>query len=515
MPNNLENKKTNKKKFTEMPHSLEAEQALLGCLLIDTKTQVDISAYLSEEDFYAETNKTIFSVMNTLIKANKPVDFVTLLDALDKSGLIEQAGGIDYITELTNIMPSVAGYNRYLEIVIRNSRLRKLITAASEIIEDCSNSMDDKNSLAVAEKKIYDISEEADTSEIVKIDKIIPDVMTKIDEMSNNKSKFRGIKTQYRGMDALLGGMHASDLVILAARPAAGKTSFAMNIISNIAMQGYSCAVFSLEMSKEQLTQRLLSSVAGINMGNMIKGQLDRTEWLKLTKAKKQLESSKIFIDDSALITPSEVLSICRRLKRKDGLDFVMIDYIQLMSPDGKKKSENRQQEITEISRTLKILAKEINVPVLALSQLSRAVETEKRRPQLSDLRESGAIEQDADIVMFIHRPDKNASDKDLAEGKIKPNIAEIIVAKHRNGPSGIVKLYFKGECTKFLNINEDTDEPEDDNMLNKTDGQILDFENKKKNESDIDNAQFDTDNNGQSLSMENNKSQSVDDEIF
>ena len=484
--------------------------------------------------------------MDELIKANKAVDFVTLTDALDKNGTIEQAGGIEYITELTNVMPSAAGYNRYLEIVLRDSMLRRLIRGASEIIEESSSSTDEKNSLAVAEKKIFDISNSADTSEIVKISSVIPDVMTKIDEMSKDKSKFRGIKTQYRGIDALLNGVHESDLMILAARPAVGKTSFAMNIVGNIALQGYSCAVFSLEMSKEQLTQRMLCSVAGINMGHVVKGQLDKSEWLKMAKAKEQLSNARIFIDDSAMISPSEVMSICRRLKRKAGLDFVMIDYVQLMSPEKGRKNDNRQQEITEISRTLKILAKELNVPVLALSQLSRAVETENRRPQLSDLRESGAIEQDADIVMFIHRPDKNANAKDLESGKIKPNVAEIIVAKHRNGPTGVVKLFFKGECTKFLNINEDTDEPEDSEAPKRTAG-IEGFEelpqNSARNDSpaadqsyrnggmhgqtdgfdapppeepaDYSDAPFDVDGGNNAYGNASEREKTVDDEIF
>lgn len=451
-----------KVKIGEMPHSIEAEQALLGCLLLDTRIQVEISAYLKEDDFFAESHKYIFTAMNELIKANKPVDFVTLTDALEKNGALEQAGGIEYITELTNVMPSAAGYNRYLDIVLRDSMLRRLMSGAGEIIEECKKSTDEKNSLAFAEKKVFDISNTADTSEIVKIGSIIPDVMTKLDELSKDKSKFRGIKTKYRGIDALLNGVHESDLMILAARPAVGKTSFAMNLVENIALQGYSCAVFSLEMSKEQLGMRLLCSTANVSMEHALKGQLDRSEWLKIAKAKEQLSNAKIYINDSAMITPNEVLSQCRRLKRKSGLDFIMIDYVQLMSPGSNKKDSNRQQEVSEISRTLKILAKEINVPVLALSQLSRAAESENRRPQLADLRESGAIEQDADIVMFIHRPDKKASEKDIAEGKVKPNVAELIIAKHRNGPTGTVKLYFKGECTKFLNINEDTDEPED-----------------------------------------------------
>lgn len=446
--------------INQMPHSLEAEQALLGCLILDTKIQVEVSAYLSEDDFYTETNKYIFTAMDELIRSNKAVDFVTLIDALEKKGLLEQAGGINYIRELTNILPSSAGYQRYLDIVQRDALLRRLIRGSSSIIEDCIKSSDGMTSLANAEKTVYDISHTTDTSEVVKISNILPDVMTTLDELSKDKSKFRGTKTGFRGIDHLLNGVHNSDLMILAARPAVGKTSFAMNMVENIALAGYSCAVFSLEMSKEQLVQRMLCSVAGVSMEHALKGQMNKEEWLRIAKAREQLSNSKIYIDDSSMITPNEVLSKCRRLKRKNGLDFVMIDYIQLMSPEKNRKSDNRQQEITEISRTLKILAKEVDVPVLALSQLSRAVEAEKRRPQLSDLRESGAIEQDADIVMFIHRPDQKASEKELAEGKIQPNVAEIIVAKHRSGPTGTIKLYFKGECTKFINLNEDG-EPE------------------------------------------------------
>ena len=285
--------------------------------------------------------------------------------------------------------------------------------------------------------------------------------MTKLDELSKDKSSYHGIKTKFRGIDAILKGLHGSDLIILAARPAVGKTSFAMNIVENLALQGYSCAVFSLEMSKEQLAQRMIFSVAGVSMENALSGKMNKTEWMKVTRAKEMLSTAKIFIDDSAMITPQEVLSKCRRIKKKDGLDFVMIDYIQLMNTVSKRRDDNRQQEISDISRNLKILAKELNVPVLALSQLSRAVETRKGRPQLSDLRESGAIEQDADIVMFIHRPDKSATEKEIAENKVQQNVAEILIEKHRSGSTGVVKLYFKGECTKFLNLNE-SGEPED-----------------------------------------------------
>lgn len=457
-----------RKKFDltgDMPHSIEAERALLGCLLLDTKIQVEVAAFLTEDDFFSDAHRCIFSAMLKIIKDNKSVDLVTLIDALEKAGELKRAGDIDYITDLTNVMPSSANYMRYLELVERDSMLRKLIRGSAEIIEDARTSTDEKKSLAVAEKTIFEISNSADTSEVVPISDVIPEVITKFDELSKDKSKYKGIKTQFKALDNLLNGVHGSDLMILAARPAMGKTSFAMNIVENIAAQGYSCAVFSLEMGKEQLVQRMLCSVAGVSMENANKGKMTRQEWLKIAKAREILSKSKIFIDDSSLITPQEMMSKCRRIKRKYGLDFVMVDYIQLMSPgDKRRNSDSRQNEISDISRYLKILAKEINVPVLALSQLSRAVESEKRRPQLSDLRESGAIEQDADIVMFIHRPDLKAKEEELANGKVKKNVAEIIVAKHRNGKTDTVQLYFMGECTKFLNLNVNTGEPENNN---------------------------------------------------
>ena len=469
--------KNTAKNLGDMPHNLEAEQALLGCLLMDTKIQVEISGYIKEEDFYAESHKNIFHAMNDIIKRNLAVDMVTLIDALEKLGTLNDAGGISYITELTKVIPSSANYNRYLEIVQRDSLLRKLIKGSAEVISECQKSQDKDTALAFAEKTVYDISNMSDTSEMVKINKVIPAVMEKFDELSKDKSSYRGIKTNFKGIDNLLNGIHNSDLMILAARPAVGKTSFAMNIVENIALQGYSCAVFSLEMGKDQLVQRMMCSVAGVSMESAMKGKMNKTEWLKIAKAKEALSQAKIFIDDSAMITPQQMLSKCRRLKSKYGLDLVMVDYIQLMSTDRSSKSDNRQQEISEISRSLKILAKEVNVPVLALSQLSRAVESRKGRPQLADLRESGAIEQDADIVMFIHRPDRGATEKEIAEGKVQKNVAEICIEKHRNGPTGVVKLYFKGECTKFLNLNEETGEVDGDESVKPTNVNVSGYE--------------------------------------
>ncbi|MBR1983883.1 MAG: replicative DNA helicase [Clostridia bacterium] len=458
------NTKNKEKIFNDMPHSLEAEQSLRGCVLMDPIVQSEIGSQIGEEDFYSESHKYIFGAMESIIKENKALDLVTLADALEKRGELETVGGIEYINQLTNVLPSSANYGRYIEIVRRDSMLRKLIKGSAEIISESSKSMDEFSALSFAEKTIYDISNTADTSSMKKIGSIIPDVMTKLDELSKDTSSFRGIKTGFKGIDKLLNGLQKSDLIILAARPGVGKTSLAMNIVENVALQGYTCAVFSLEMGKEQLVQRMMCSAAGVSMENALKGRMTKTEWLKIAKARELLSNAKIYIDDSAAVTPRELISKCRRLKRKAGLDLVMVDYIQLMTSDAKKGEDNRQQEISNISRNLKILAKELNVPVIALSQLSRAVESRKGRPQLADLRESGAIEQDADIVMFIHRPDKEKSptiEKEIAEGKIKKNVAEIIVEKHRNGPQGVVELYFKGESTKFLNINYETGEPE------------------------------------------------------
>lgn len=443
----------------DMPHNVEAEQALLGCLLLDQKVQTEIFSGLKEDDFYSESNRSIFRAMDKLAKANKLIDLVTLSDELEKAGELESVGGINYLTDLTDIMPSTANYREYLDIVTRDSVLRKLINASTEIINECRTGKDRSASLALAEKKIFDISSSMDTGRLVKIDSVIPDVLMRIDTVSADKTAFRGVRTGYTGIDNLTDGLHKSDLIILAARPSVGKTSFAMNVVGNVAMQGFTCAVFSLEMSKEQIVQRLLCSIADVSMSHAARGEMTEQEWTRFMRANEILSKSNIYIDDSAVIIPREMLSQCRRLKAKQGLDLVMIDYIQLMDSGTKSKEDSRQREITEISRNLKLLAKEINVPVIALSQLSRAVETRKGRPQLSDLRESGAIEQDADIVMFIHRPDKGADQTEIDSGKVKKNVAQIIIEKHRNGATGMVELYFDGERTKFLNLDPESGE--------------------------------------------------------
>ena len=446
------------KNINEMPHNLEAEQSLLGCLLLDGEIQLELLASLSEDNFYTESHKHIINAMREIYEQKKAVDLVTLTDQLERNTALEAVGGISYLTDLTRIVPSTANYKYYYEIVLRDGLLRKLIRGATAIIEEARSSQNQDSALAFAEKTVFDLSTSMDTSSIVEINDVIPEVLGKFDQINKDKDAFRGMRTGFTKLDYLTNGLHPTDLVLIAARPATGKTSFAMNIVENVAtkLPGKVCMVFSLEMGKDQLVQRMLCSVAEVSMEKALKGDLGEDGWIKIGKAKNALQKARIFIDDSSLITPPEMLSKCRRIKRKYGLDLIMVDYIQLMSSGSKRSAESRQVEITEISRSLKILAKEINMPVLALSQLSRAVEMRgKKRPMLSDLRESGSIEQDADIVMFIHRPDNFATEKEILEEKVQKNVAEIIIAKHRNGPTGVVKLYFKGECTKFINLVE------------------------------------------------------------
>ncbi|MCQ2398925.1 MAG: replicative DNA helicase [Clostridia bacterium] len=447
-----------------MPHNLEAEQAILGCLLIDNEICADVIAKLDENDFYLDSHKRIFEEMRDLNATNFPIDFVTLTDKLESDGILETVGGIEYITDLTRAVPSSANYDYYLDIVKNNGLRRKIIKNSAESIANAQDNPDAVSALSYAEKKVFDLSSSLDTGEMVKVNQVLPEVLKKFDTISKDKNAFRGLDTGFKRIDYITHGLQKTDLILIAARPSVGKTSFAMNIVENIATTTDKvCAVFSLEMGKEQLTQRMLGSIAGISMQSALDGTLTKEEWLKIAAAREKLAKAKVFIDDSTLVTPSEILSKCRRIKKNYGLDLIMIDYIQLMKAGSGKYEDNRQQEVSEISRNLKIIAKELQVPVVALSQLSR--DNQKREdhtPQLADIRESGAIEQDADIVMLIHNPDHYATQEELATGKIKPNVRHIIIAKHRNGSTGTIPLFFKGECTKFMNIDERDDRKKD-----------------------------------------------------
>lgn len=430
-----------------IPHSIEAEQSVLGCNLIDENAVLQIMNMLKTEDFYTEAHKTIFEAMSKIYGANKPIDFVTLTDELERQGLLEAVGGIDYITTLTNILPSTANFKHYCDIVKRDSILRKLIRAGQEIIEKAYDN-DEENILAFAEKSVFDISQEEDFSNLTPISQSLPKVLEKFEKGGLSK----GVTTGLSGLDKITNGLQKSDLILLAARPSVGKTSLAMNIVNNAALLGHNkVAVFSLEMPKEQIAQRSLCSISGVSMEKALSGKLEKSDWKALWEGNKKLSEAKIFIDDSSMNTAVDILSKCRRLKRESGLDLIMIDYLQLMS-SSRSRGENRQQEISEITRNLKIAARELQVPIILLSQLSRDIEKrEGHKPVLSDLRESGAIEQDADIVMFIHNPSKYGDSK-IDEA---PNICELIIAKHRNGSLDSIKLKWIPEITTFVDANK------------------------------------------------------------
>ena len=437
-----------------MPYNLEAEQSILGSVLIDNDYQYEIISKLKENDFYLESHRLIFDSMRTINNTNTPIDLVTLSDAMEKAATLEKVGGIDYLTDLARITPSAANYEYYLEIVKRDSTLRKLIRSAYEIAKNARESNDYTQSVSFAEKSIYSISEDLDNSSLTNINVSFNGILEKFENIQKDKNYLQGLKTGFTGLDSLTNGFHPGNLIILAARPSIGKTTFAMNIVENVAVrEGAVCAVFALEMTNAELAQRMLCSVSNVSNQDALKGKLQDEDWQKLWQAQKILNSANIFVDDTSMTTFPEIQSKCRRLKSKMGrLDLIVVDHIQLMN--AVKSNDSRQAEITEISRGLKMIAKELDVPVLALSQLSRQVTSRKgQKPVLSDLRESGAIEQDADIVMFIHRPDLAAEEKELEQGKVKKNVAEIILAKNRAGACDSFELLFKGERSKFINM--------------------------------------------------------------
>ena len=441
-----------------LPNNLEAEQAVLCSAMTDAEAAINIVAKLSPDDFYSSSHKIIYSAICSLYNKNKPIDIVTLSDQLETTDQLAEVGGISYLTTITNVMPSTAYYMSYVDIVKKNSVLRQLINVSNNIIKEAYTS-EDTDALGFAEKAIFEIAEKGQVSALESLAESLTGVMESFEDIHKDGAKTRGIPTGFYQLDKMTNGLQRSDLIILAARPSVGKTSLAMNIVTNAAIEGGAkCAVFSLEMSKQQIAQRMLCSVANVDMSKALHGELDDTDWTKLWKAHKKLSECKIYADDSSLNTPSQILSKCRKLKRERGLDLIMIDYLQLMTGDG--KADNRQTEIGDISRRMKILAKEINVPVIVLSQLSRAVEQRQNKlPVLSDLRESGTIEQDADMVIFIHRPDKDnqATEEVGSENKKETDYhVQLIIAKHRNGELGSIPLAWVGSRVSFVNLDRD-----------------------------------------------------------
>lgn len=442
-----------------LPNNFEAEQAVLGCALIDSEICLSIVGKLEDTDFYNETHRHIFRAIKELQRDSINVDFVTVSDYLDRKGLINNVGGIAYITTLTNIVPSAAGYNHYVEIVRKNSVLRQIIITCGDTITKAYDKDSDENILGATEKAIYEIAERDQSGSLERIESSLDRVINRIEEIHKNGGATRGLKTGFYQIDKATNGLQKSDMIIIAARPGVGKTSLAMNIVTNAALDSKAkCAVFSLEMGREQLAQRMLFSVANVSMAKALRGDLNESDWAKIWKAEKKLKEADIFIDDNAMNTPNQVLSKCRKLKREKGLDLIAIDYLGLMKSD--EKTDNRQNEVASISRQLKILAKEINVPVLVLCQLNRSVEQRENgkpgKPVLSDLRESGSIEQDADTVWFIHR---DMSAKEIAEDKDGSYTAELIIAKFRNGQPGSVYIGWDGKRTTFYNLEKDANE--------------------------------------------------------
>ncbi|ADL42127.1 replicative DNA helicase [Caldicellulosiruptor obsidiansis OB47] len=436
---------------SEMPESREAEEAVVGAMLLSREVISDVTEILTEEDFATPQLKEIFAAIMDLFEEGKPVDVITVAERLRERGTFDAVGGNEYLTNLVINTPTTANATYYAKIVEEKSLLRKLINSSMKIIEKCKSQTERVEDIVdFAEKTIFNVISHKNSKDFSHLKEILIETYNKIEELYLRKSHIIGVPTGFAEFDRMTAGLQPSDLILIAARPAMGKTSFALNIVQHAALRaGVPVAVFSLEMSKEQLVTRMICSEAMIDSHKLRTGNLEDEEWKKFAKALALLSNAPIYIDDTPAITVAEMRAKCRRLKLKEkGLGLVMVDYLQLMTARG--RFESKQQEIAEISRSLKALARELNVPVLALSQLSRAPETRAdHRPILSDLRESGAIEQDADIVAFLYRDEYYNPDTD------KKHIAELIIAKHRNGPTGTIELLFLDKHTKFKDLEK------------------------------------------------------------
>ncbi len=431
------------------PHNKEAEQSVLGAMMIDRDCVTTAFERLTEVDFYIEANKKIFHAMQSLFNRNAPIDLVTLSDELSDSGVLEAVGGIQYLSYLATTLPTTANLAQHIDIVREKALRRKLIDTANEIIsKSYSGDASSQEAADNAQKLIFDAMEGSSHSGMIHIRDLLLQTHDNLTDMYQNKGKLTGAPTGFEGLDKELHGLQKSDLVLVAARPAMGKTSFALNMASNAAIRGnVPVAIFSLEMSGVQLVSRLISSEMLIDSNHLRSGELEDDDWEKIAVSLNTLGNAPIYISDSTNITISDIRARCRRLKAEKGLGLIVIDYLQLMTGT---RSESRQQEVSDMSRSLKILAKELDVPIVTLSQLSRAPDQRKddHRPKLSDLRESGAIEQDADIVLFLYRDEIYNPDTE------QKNIAECIIAKHRSGSTGTVKLVWAGQYTKFMNLD-------------------------------------------------------------
>jgi len=434
------------------PQNLEAESALLGALLLKPEAMHDISDIVRGDSFYAEKNKLLFETMQELTALGEPVDILTLSAKLSDRDLLKRAGGKSGIAELVANTPSPGNITHYAELVARKSLMRSLIDAAYQITENAYNESRDTNEvLDEAEKLVYAIGNATATHKFTAIADKLTDAWDRIESMSKKEDGIRGVPSGFSDLDTLLSGFHPSDLVILAARPSVGKTSLALDIARNAAIRHNTpIGIFSLEMSAEQIVDRMLAAESYVNSWKLRTGGVrDEEDFSRIRDALEVLSKAPIFIDDKPGNNILAMRAVARRLKRERGIGLIIVDYLQLMTPIGTKASDSMVQQVTEISRSLKSLARELEVPVIALSQLSRAVEQRGGKPRLSDLRDSGSIEQDADVVMFIHREDKMNKESD------RPNIAEILIEKHRNGPTGKAELYFDEKRATFMPVDK------------------------------------------------------------
>ena len=439
-----------------LPHSLEAERAVLGAILLDNALFDQTSQVLTTADFYLENHRNIFSTMEHLSSDSRAIDSLTLREELKKRNELEAMGGVAYIASLLDGVPRVSSVMHYARIVKEKALLRKLIHSANEIlVRSFSNEEDPLDLLERAEKSIFDISQDKIQGGFVQLQDLLTESYENIESLYQRKELITGIPTGFRQLDHLTSGLRASELIIVAARPGLGKTSFVLNVAQNAAMEKEKVVgIFSLEMAAQQLVTRMLCSEARVDSHKVRSGYLSKEDWKRLAKTMSKLARAPIFIDDTAGISIIEMRSKARRLKAEHGLDLLIVDYLQLMSgtsASSRTRFENRQQEISAISRALKGLAKELDIPLIACSQLSRAPEQRRgdHRPQLSDLRESGSIEQDADLVLFLYREDLYKKDEDFED----EGIVQLIIGKQRNGPTGVVKLAFIDQWTKFENL--------------------------------------------------------------
>ena len=436
------------------PHSVEAESSVLGGLLLDNGAWDRVADLLGEGDFYRYEHRLVFDAISGLVNASRPADVITVFEHLRSLGKAEEVGGLGYLNSLAQYVPSAGNIRRYAEIVRERSILRKLVSASDEIATNAFNPQGRPVASIVdeAEQKIFNIGEQGSRMKrgFQGMDTLVVDLLDRVQEMADNPNDVTGVPTGFYDLDRMTAGFQAGDLIVLAARPSMGKTALAINIAENVALQeGLPVAVFSMEMGAAQLAVRIVGSIGRIDQGHLRTGKLTDEEWPRLTEAIEKLRTISLHIDESAGLTSSELRANARRLARQCGqLGLIVVDYLQLMSGSA-SGDENRATELGEISRGLKMLAKELKCPVIALSQLNRSVETRPdKRPMMSDLRESGAIEQDADIIMFIYRDEYYT--KDACK---EPGVAEVIIAKQRNGPTGTVKLAFLKPITKFENL--------------------------------------------------------------